>query len=136
MLQQDIYTLSKAVPEPQTRVESECLLVSYAPEEDVSAWNELSDSLIGWALHCEEDDEGDGLKWPSRALLAKAYSVACAMRDAKVPVPSNVVPNGEGGVAFEWQVGPYFTKIELAKDGSSEFLAFDHGKLVFRGQLP
>jgi hypothetical protein len=136
MLHQEIYTLSKAVSESETRAEGEHLLVRYASKENVSAWDKLNDSLIDWGLHCEENDEGDGLEWPSRPLLASAYSLACAMRDAEVPAPSSIVPDGEGGVAFEWRAGSYFTKIELGKDGSSEFLAFDNGKLVSRGRLP
>jgi hypothetical protein len=103
--------------------------------ENATAWNQLTDSLVGWGLRYAEDDD-DELEWPSRSLLASAYSLARRMRDQDVPAPSNIVPNGEGGVAFEWRAGRLFTEIEVAKDGSSEFLAFDHGKLVLRHPLP
>jgi hypothetical protein len=135
MPDQGICTLSGSVTEPETHAQGEHLLVRYASKENATAWDKLTDSLIAWGLRSAEDDD-DGLEWPSRSLLASAYRLACKMRNTNVPAPSNTVPNGEGGIAFEWRAGPFFTKIEVGKDGSLEFLSFNHGKLVCRGPLP
>ena len=126
-------TLSKTVTEPETHAEDEHLLVRYASKENAPTWDELTDPLIEWPLRCDEDN--DGLGWPSRSVLASAYSLACKMRNLGEPVPSNIVPNGDGGVVFEWRGGPTYIKVEIDKDGSGECLGFTHGTLVFRELL-
>jgi hypothetical protein len=134
MPEHGVCTLSGPVTEPETRAEGEHLLVRYAPEENTTAWSQWTDSLIGWGVRYAEDD--DDVVWPNRALLATAYKLACRMRDEDVPAPWNVVPDGEGGIAFEWRAGRHFAKLVVATDGSLEFLAFSQGKLVLRNPLP
>jgi hypothetical protein len=128
-------TLSRTVANFETHAEDEHLLVQYGIRENAAAWDRLTDLVIEWPLRCPENVDEDGIEWPSRSVLTLAYQLACNMRNSGVQVPSNIVPNGEGGVVFEWRAGPYYVKIEVDKDSSSEYLAFNSGTLVSRRPL-
>ncbi|MGA2616646.1 MAG: hypothetical protein ABSF26_03490 [Thermoguttaceae bacterium] len=133
-----VYTLSGSVAEVETRAEEELLLVRYASANNRDAWNELTDETIidrfaQLALHPPVGE--DDFEWPARDVWSEAYRLACKMRDEGVPVPSNIVPNGEGGIVFEWRHGPFFDAVEFGKDRSLEFRRFKSAKLVLRDRL-
>ena len=137
MLDQGVETLSAQVVEFQTRAEDENLLIRDLPAENKLAWNKLTDETIidRFASFCHAGAEDDGLEWPARDVWSDAYKLACRMRDAGVPVPFNIVPNGEGGVAFEWRKGTNLMEVEMGSDRSLEFRHFRNAKLVFRDRL-
>jgi hypothetical protein len=135
-----IYILSGSVIEVETHAEGELLLVRYASADDKDAWNKLTDeTILEWGCswtggsHAGVND-GD-LQWPARDVLSEAYNLACRMRDSAVPVPSNIVPNGEGGIVFEWRRGPFFRVVEMGSDRSLEVRQFERSKLVLRFPL-
>ena len=128
-------TLSGPVVEPGTHAEGEHLLVRYASRENRDGWNNVTDeTIIEWGCRYAGVKDDD-LEWPTRDVLAAAYELARKLQEANVPVPSNIVPNGEGGIVFEWRHGPILRVIEGDKDGSFEFLEFRQSRLVIREPL-
>jgi hypothetical protein len=99
-------------------------------------WDKMmDDKLLSWfGPHVDERDE-DGLEWPSRASLASAYNLAKALRGSGAPAPSGVVPNGEGGVAFEWRQGKLFASLEVKKNAPPEIMVFEGSRLLHREAL-
>jgi len=69
---------------------------------------------------------------PTREIIYKAYHLALAMRDNRSPGPLRVVPDGEGGVVFEWQEGSVFETIGIEANGRMEFMSFEGSYLSTR----
>ena len=61
-----------------------------------------------------------------------ACRLAMRLRDESQPVPLRVVPNGDGGIAFEYRVRSVFGTIEIEDAGPAEATVFVDGKLRFR----
>jgi hypothetical protein len=99
------------------------------------SWNDVIDhSLIPWANgHLEIDDD---LLPPTAASIQTAAILACAFRDAGGTPPTDVLPNGDGGVLFENRVGRASTQIEVLGDGSAEFSRYDDDGFVDAILLP
>ena len=58
------------------------------------------------------------------------------LRDAGWAAPLRVVPDGDGGIAFEHRAGECFESLELTADGQVELIRFLKSKVMQRQQLP
>jgi hypothetical protein len=96
-----------------------------------SAWQQIIDErLVACGQHADLAD--DDLQPPTAEVLDRACEFAAFCRDHGVDPPLRVVPNGAGGVVFEWRARPYFHTVEIRADGGAELLVFENSKLLTR----
>lgn len=138
MLQQIASTIAEKYH--PTAVGDESALDSRADGRHVSQgererWQEVLDQrLIEWGRN-PEFLQDDGLKAPSSEVIAQACQFASFGRDHGVSPPQRVVPDGSGGISFEWQEKPFFLTVEIHANGDMEQLFFENSKLVRRKKL-
>ncbi len=110
-------------------------------EERRRRWQEIIDKkLVEWGRAPEELADDD-LVPPSHAAVDSAVQKAQVWRDAResddefVPSPQWVVPNGDGGIVFEWREKSTSAVIEILDDGSVDCAIFEDGRLVARTSI-
>ena len=110
-------------------------------EEHRLRWQDIIDKkLIEWGRNPEELADDD-LVPPSHAAVDSAVRKAQEWRDAReydngfVPSPQWVVPNGDGGIVFEWREESTSAVVEVFDDGSAECAIFEDNKLVSRTSI-
>jgi hypothetical protein len=99
------------------------------------AWQQLiDDQLIEWGRHPEHFDE-EGMTPPTACALGWACKLAAFCRDRQIDPPLRAAPDGSGGIAFEWRIGPVFLTVEVRQDGEVEMLTIENSKLMLRMRL-
>jgi hypothetical protein len=123
-------------PELELRVDtgavSDDVLLRSAAETRVreAEWQRvIDDQLIEWGLHPEALEEDDLIP-PTRRALQVAGEVAIEMRKAGEPAPKRVVPDRDGGIAFERWEGDRTVTIMVSEDGAIEVLQWIGSKIV------
>jgi len=92
-------------------------------------WNAIVDRpLIEWGLNPSFTDE-DGLEFPSKKACASAVELAAYLRDDGGPLPTGVIPDGEGGIVFENKQDPSYQCFEIDENGLIVLLTFRDCKL-------
>lgn len=100
-----------------------------------SHWQYIIDHvLIEWGQHPERLED-DGLRPPTRRSISTACEVACRLRDEGAPLPANVAPTGDGGVAIHFEEGNLFQTIEIDDAGYCESRVLRNGKLIRRSSV-
>lgn len=97
------------------------------PEEidhRLQAWEQDPDQL-----------QDEGVEAPSREIVRLARRCARHLCERGAPAPSRVVPDGDGGIIFEWLQRPTVESIEIADDEMIEYLRFVESCLVHRQAL-
>lgn len=130
------WTITEPVRSPvETGAAGEAILSSGELQENRMGWENVIDrQLIQWAMDLSQPEE-DGVEVPSRSIIGIGCGVAQSMRDAGMPPPLRVVPNGDGGIVFEHREGSLFETIEIDADGSVEIAVFLDSRLVSRRRL-
>jgi hypothetical protein len=98
----------------------------------LDGWLAIVDrDLIEWGRH-PESIEDDGLEPPTPAALASASRLACLLRDNGAPLPTNVAPTVDGGIAFHYEDKDkdVFMTIEVDAAGNRELRFFHEGRLM------
>jgi hypothetical protein len=96
------------------------------------AWDRLIDRcLVEWARDPETLRDEDFVP-PSPAAIRMACECAQRMRDRNCPPPLRMVPDGEGGITFEWVSDPWFSCVNLGRRGEVEIETFRDCRLVTR----
>jgi hypothetical protein len=103
-------------------------------EEDLRGWQAINDRLKVLEQHPAEFDE-EGLEPPSADVFPLVDEVALVLENRGVSPPLRVVPNGEGGVVFEWRDHPFFWSLDVEKEGGLALSIFRNARLVSRHQL-
>lgn len=104
----------------------------FEAERVSSQWNDIIDNkLIEWGRHPEEIADVN-LVPPTPNCLASAFSFAKRAKSMQVPAPSRTLPDGDGGLVFEWCDGDAALAIEVGPDGKGEFMAYAGSRLIFR----
>ncbi|MDA0838830.1 MAG: hypothetical protein O3B01_15980 [Planctomycetota bacterium] len=111
-----------------------CLVTRSSRDDREQRWQVLIDVLTDWAMHPEELDE-DGLEPPTQDVIQRAAWLACNLCEAGVRPPTRIVPNGDGGLAFESLQGDEFEALEIQNDLSVEFTFFKNSALKQRIKL-
>jgi hypothetical protein len=97
-----------------------------------AAWQKILDrTLIAWSRDPRELED-DGLRAPTSEILALAGEFAMFCQRQGMAAPLRVVPDGAGGIAFEWKMAPSFVTVEIHADGRMEMMRFHNSKLVSR----
>ncbi len=103
-----------------------------------NAWQRLIDeNLIEWGRHPEQFEDEDGYKAPTADNLVRATEFITFCRDQGAASALRMVPDGEGGIVFDWKnKPPYHVMTELHPDGGMELLVFDDNcNLLLREQI-
>ena len=98
---------------------------------DSEDWRRLLDRLAEWQLSAGKTDEDD-LQNPVDVAIDNARLLLTALRDAGLPQPDRVVPDGEGGVVLEQTAGDTVQRVEFSAQGHVEHVVFQDCKLVSR----
>ena len=97
-------------------------------------WDEIIDSfLIEWGKNPSLlEDPDEGVLSPTNQSIRIAIGLALVMRNHDAIPPSRVVPDGEGGIAFELMRGEVFESMQVHSDCSVELLTFRNCRLLAR----
>jgi hypothetical protein len=111
-----------------------------ASDKDASAhsvanyeqWDQIIDAyLVEWGRDPSSLDDGEIIP-PSVDTINKACQLAIHYRDNGAPPPLRVVPDADGGIAFERSDGSVFQSLYVLEDGEFELLTFRDCKLIDR----
>jgi len=106
-------------------------LASAARDEEAKfeGWQRIIDDyLIEWGRDPGQLADED-LSPPSKHIIGYASRVAIELRKAGWPPPLRVVPDGEGGIAFERRSGDFFQSLEIRADETIELSTFKDCRL-------
>lgn len=104
-------------------------------DSDRQSWQRVIDQQLQEWQRDPSQLEDEGVEPPSLEVLPLVVEVAAALRDHGVEPPLRVLPNGEGGVVFEWRDTPYFWSLEVEQTGSLNLSIFRNSRLISRHQL-
>jgi len=111
-------------------------------KESVAArWDEIIDhKLIEWgswrrSTMLQQDFEADGLIGPTSQAICKACQLVNRMRMDGWDLPTGIIPDGEGGIAFENRHGSLYQRIEIQANGEMFLVTFRDAKLLDRSQI-
>lgn len=117
----------------QDDVSSKNILASDLPQKSnprYIAWQKIIDNqLIEWGRDTFQFDEEDFVP-PTKISIKRANDLATEFRNRCLPEPLRVVPDGEGGIAFERRSERFFITLEISSDGSIEQNIFDDCRLI------
>jgi hypothetical protein len=103
-----------------------------AKEAQEKGWDNIVDNkLIEWAV-TRKDFELEGLLGPSCEAISCAYELVNQMRKNLWPLPTGVIPDGEGGIVFENRQDPIYQRIEIDQGGRAYLATFDDFQLMDR----
>jgi len=133
------YTMTGAGLIAESPVESPpTMTAGDATERATAGWIRIIDNvLVEWGRDAGslQDDE---VTVPSRHAIARAIELAQALRQAGLPAPARVAPDGDGGIVFEYWVGAHgelVGVVEVTEDGGVFVARYRGTKLETREQL-
>jgi len=92
------------------------------------AWNSTFKTLRDWALSPIQPPDEEFTP-PSSDVIGRASWVAERLRDQSWTAPSFTVPDGDGGLAFEWRLGSTTYSLGVERSGPVQLLCYDEGRL-------
>lgn len=98
--------------------------------DDAEGWAEVDVQLSEWLRDPADLVDYDATP-PSRWTIRLARNAIPFLR-ARYPVPTMVVPDGSGGISFEFHAGDYFRTLDLHSDGRLRWSVFRAGQLIRR----
>lgn len=99
------------------------------------AWSSVFRTLNEWFADPERLREEE-LEPPSRSVLEIARLVAAELDRAHMPPPTQVVPDGDGGLSFEMRIDAHFESLSVRRNSVLEHDVFIGGKLIFHRLQP
>lgn len=101
-----------------------------------TCWQAIIDGkLIEWGRNSLHGSDVEEVVPPSKLSVTTAAQIACIMRDRSGFPPTTVVPDGDGGIVFEWQYGPFLMRAEFLEGGGVEVTEFENGEFKSREPL-
>jgi len=99
-------------------------------ESSTRGWNNVINyTLIEWGKS-PDSLEDEGIEAPDTTTVRRACEIAIALRDSGFSCPDRVLPNGNGGIVFEKEMGARLFTYEIESDGPIEYREFLQGRLV------
>ena len=107
-------------------------LASPVDQPNWDAWQEVIDQkLIEWGRDPAQLAEDDLIP-PTRESVRQANRIALAFRDTRVAPTDAVVPDGDGGIAFERWEGDLSETLEISDAGEIEYVQLRSGHVAER----
>ncbi len=114
-------------------------LITADPDRDENrdGWNNLiACKLVAWEVNTNSLDDGDSIP-PSPMAIAVALFHAQQWREAGLPCPIDIIPDGDGGILFQFTKTPSSEfSINVLSDGSIDKLFFIGDRLSKREHFP
>ena len=129
--------LSETVqPDVETKAAApDSILDRAAGAANREVWNRVIDrNLVEWGVRPPDSGE-EGFVPPTPTVIGLACQWAQRLRDIGVAAPQRVVPDGDGGIAFERSDQEWFSSLDILADRSVELLTFRNCRLVTRQPL-
>lgn len=92
-------------------------------------WDKTLRQLKSW-MGDQDNLADEDLVPPSDETIEQATKLVKRLRDSSFVSPMAVVPDGEGGIMFEWRILNVFKSLEVSADGTVELLTFVDCNLV------
>ena len=103
-------------------------------EGDAERWRGIVDLLLGWRSDPSRLIAED-IEPPQIAVIDHALRVCDAWRRAPYTPPDRVLPDAEGGLAFEWYREPWFSDLEFERDGRATWRVYSDSRPIERGHF-
>ena len=98
-------------------------------------WDRFIDNtLTEWGRDPSEIQDA-GIDAPSSATISQAIDLARRLRDLRLPAPTSVVPDPNGGIVFRRQAQDVSEEYHIWDDGVVEYLCFQGPRLVRRQKI-
>lgn len=107
-------------------------LATMSTTDDASLWEDACERMLAWRLNSEAFAPEDQ---PSIEILDTAIDFAIDERTSGGPVPSIIIPSGDGRVAFEWHNRRSTMIIEFVGQGRAKYTKFIDGSVSEKGIL-
>lgn len=104
-------------------------------------WTDVIDrKLIEWGKWRASEDTQNEFRQedfvgPTGEAIAKAYKFVKYMRGQGWPLPTGIIPDGEGGIAFENKQDTVYQRIEIDDCGIVHLATFRDCRLLERGLI-
>ena len=127
----------------QAMTDYENVLVTEIDAREAAAvrWDEIIDrKLIKWGswqnkTDLQEDFEAEGFIGPTSEAIRKAYRIVANMRQQLWPLPTGVIPDGEGGIVFENRQQLLYQRMEIDQNGETSLATFNNANLFDRCRI-
>ena len=104
-------------------------------ERNKTGWDRfIYGTLVEWGRDVTALEDEDFVP-PNPDVIKQACEVAFEFRDAGDVPPTRIVPDGEGGISFEWVEEDISQSLNIYADKSIELLTFDDCRLRDRCRL-
>ncbi len=90
-------------------------------------WQEIAQRIVAWEY--DPTIAGD-MKPPTADARDMAVQCCNFFADQEAPEPSRAIPNGDGGIIFEWESAVCYVSVEVDADGGWECIVYQDGKIV------
>jgi hypothetical protein len=97
-------------------------------------WRSVICEIAGWLSNPTLIANEDGQS-PSKWTIYQAWELAARLMETEPTFPDAVVPDGSGGITFEWRTGPMSRWIEVSATGLVEETIIRNGRLQSREKL-
>lgn len=123
------------VPFVPTAASGETLADTREATKNREGWQRIIDKrLVEWGRNGYAFDE-EGLTPPTDDVIYKACELATRYRNDGLPHALRVLPDGDGGIVFEWRFGRQFWSLEIAPNSDPVLSVFDDCQLVTTATL-
>ena len=118
------------IPFVRSAGSGETLTDSREATKNHDGWERIiNQRLVEWGLHGYEFDE-EGLSPPTADVIEKACKLATLYRNDGLPPALRALPDGDGGIVFEWRFGIQFWSLGIAPNSAPVLSVFDDCQLV------
>lgn len=98
-------------------------------------WRCVTETINEWRGKAGLHDE-DGIEWPDADVIDLGYGLAMSLQNRGFRAPTRCVPNGEGGIVFEYQHERELETIEIEAEGTIDICRFSDTKLTDHRDIP
>lgn len=107
---------------------------SAASVKNGEMWASIDSQLSEWLNDPSQIVDSDALP-PPRDLIRAARAWIVALQWRQWPAPETVVPNGDGGLSFEFYTGDVYRDLEFCKNGGIWLTELRGGRFQRRSPL-
>lgn len=134
-IESNITTHALGFPASVKGCDPDGVFATTANEKKVLAerWNAITDKLSVWLIEWGQNPsftDEDGLVFPSGVSCSSACKLVIYMKDRSWPLPTGVIPDGEGGIVIENKQGSSYQCFEIDEDGLIRLSTFRNCKLL------
>lgn len=119
-------------PFSRTHATPQTALATPAAQDDAALWDDACERMLAWRMNTDQFEPDDA---PEIDILDTAIDFAVDERTRGGPVPTSIVPSGDGRVAFEWRYRGSTMVVEFVARGRARYTSFISGKVVAKGVL-